>query len=60
MIRRQKKKYGWEFKFLGANIEAVKTAASFGIDKAQTVKYHCGSEDVQLNDDVMSDVIIKL
>lgn len=31
-IERQKNKYGWEFLFLGANIDAVETAKSFGID----------------------------
>lgn len=29
MIRRQKEKYGWEFLFLGANIDAVETAAAW-------------------------------
>jgi len=38
MIERQKEAYGWEFIFLGANIDAVQTAAQFGIarDRAQT------------------------
>ena len=31
MIRRQKEKYGWEFLFLGANIDAVETAGRLGI-----------------------------
>lgn len=31
MIERQKVKYGWEFLFLGANIDAVETASHFGI-----------------------------
>ncbi|WP_297701630.1 hypothetical protein [uncultured Fibrobacter sp.] len=31
MIERQKQKYGWEFIFLGANIDAIETAKSFGI-----------------------------
>ena len=31
MIERQKAKYGWEFLFLGANIDAVETASQFGI-----------------------------
>ena len=30
MIEHQKKKYGWEFLFIGANIDAVETAARFG------------------------------
>jgi len=31
MVERQKQKYGWEFIFLGANIDAIKTAKNFGI-----------------------------
>ena len=30
MIENQKKKYGWEFLFIGANIDAVETAKHFG------------------------------
>lgn len=31
MIERQKERYGWEFLFLGANIDAAREAARFGI-----------------------------
>ena len=40
MIERQKEKYGWEFLFIGANIDAVETAAKYGIDKDRAVNYH--------------------
>ena len=40
MIKCQKEKYGWEFLFIGANIDAVETAATFGIDKSRAVNYH--------------------
>ena len=40
MIQRQKDKYGWEFLFLGANIDAVETAAFYGIDEDHAVEYH--------------------
>ena len=40
MITRQKEKYGWEFLFLGANIDAAKEAARFGIDADRTANYH--------------------
>ena len=43
MVQRQKEKYGWEFLFLGANIDAVETAAHFGIDRERSVTYHCDS-----------------
>ena len=41
MVQRQKDKYGWEFLFLGANIDAVETAARFGIAENRAVNYHC-------------------
>ena len=37
MIERQKTKYGWEFLFLGANIDAVETVKHFGIEKERAV-----------------------
>ena len=40
MIERQKEKYGWEFIFLGANIDAAKEAARFGIDADCAANYH--------------------
>ena len=40
MIQRQKEKYGWEFLFLGANIDAAKEAARFGIDEDCAANYH--------------------
>ena len=43
MVKRQKEKYGWEFLFLGANIDAVETAARFGIAEDRAVNYHCDS-----------------
>lgn len=56
MIRRQKKQ-GWEFLFLGANIDAVKTADSFGIDADRAVNYHADQAGTQLNYEVLSDAI---
>ena len=39
MVKRQKEKYGWEFLFLGANIDAVETAARFGISEDRAVTF---------------------
>lgn len=39
MIERQKEKYGWEFLFIGANIDAVETAARYGISEDRAVNY---------------------
>ncbi|MBR5280546.1 MAG: VWA domain-containing protein [Clostridia bacterium] len=40
MIERHKAQDGWEFLFIGANIDAVETAARYGIDKDRAVNYH--------------------
>ena len=40
MIRRQKEQFGWEFLFLGANIDAAREAARFGIDADRAANYH--------------------
>lgn len=57
MIERQKEKYGWEFLFLGANIDAVETARHFGIGAERAVNYHCDSAGTQLNYEVLSEAI---
>lgn len=49
MIQRQKEKYGWEFLFLGANIDAVETAGRLGIGSDRAVNYHNDSVGTRLN-----------
>ena len=39
MVERQKQKYGWEFIFLGANIDAIETARNFGIDEERAANF---------------------
>lgn len=57
MIERQKKKYGWEFLFLGANIDAVETARHFGIDENRAVSYRSDSVGTKLNYEVISETV---
>ena len=57
MIRRQKEKYGWEFIFLGANIDAVETAGRFGIDADRAVDYVPDGEGTALNFRMMSETV---
>ena len=54
MVRHQKERYGWEFLFLGANIDAVETANRFGIDADRAVNYHADEAGTRLNYQVMS------
>ena len=56
-IERQKTKYGWEFIFLGANIDAVQTASRFGIAPDRAQNYHADSAGVNLNFRVMSEAV---
>lgn len=49
MIERQKSRYGWEFLFLGANIDAAAEAGKFGIEANRAVNYKCDSQGTELN-----------
>lgn len=57
MIERQKSKYGWEFIFLGANIDAISTAERFGISKDRATNYNSDSEGTLLNYEVISETV---
>lgn len=57
MIKKQKEKFGWEFIFLGANIDAVETAGRFGIDADRAVDYVPDSEGTELNFCMMTETI---
>ena len=48
MIERQKENYGWEFLFIGANIDAVETAARYGIGSDRAVNYHADGQGTQI------------
>ncbi len=48
MIERQKEKYGWEFLFIGANIDAVETAARYGIAQDRAVNYNADGQGTQI------------
>ena len=49
MVNRQQEKYGWEFIFLGANIDAIGTAARFGIRAERAANFHADQQGVLLN-----------
>lgn len=60
MITHQKETYGWNFMFLGANIDAVSTAAQFGIDEDFAVNYHADNLGTQLNYEMVSEAVAKV
>lgn len=57
MVKRQQEKYGWEFLFLGANMDAVETAGSMGICADRAVTFTNDSEGQELNFASMSDAL---
>ena len=57
MVKRQKERYGWEFLFLGANIDAAKEAAHFGIGADRSVNYKCDEAGTALNYEVISEAV---
>lgn len=57
LISRQKERYGWEFIFLGANIDAVGTARRFGISPDRAADYHSDEEGTRLNYAVLSESV---
>lgn len=60
MVQMQKEKYGWEFLFLGANIDAVSTAARFGIEEDFAVDYHADGVGTQVNYEAVSEAVSNL
>ena len=57
MVERQKEKYGWEFLFLGANIDAVAEAERFGIRRDRAVNYNCDSVGTAVNYKALSKAV---
>ena len=60
MIEKQKKKKGWEFLFLGANIDAIETAGQIGIAKERAVNFKCDSVGTRLNYGVVGAAISQM
>ncbi|MBQ6398801.1 MAG: VWA domain-containing protein [Clostridia bacterium] len=60
MVERQKEKYGWEFLFLGANIDAIETAGRFGIAPDRAANYNSDHEGTALNYEVLADTVQRM
>lgn len=57
MVERQKSEFDWEFIFLGANIDAVETAAYFGIAPNRAQNYHADRQGTIKNYHVISEAV---
>ncbi len=60
MVEHQKSKYSWEFIFLGANIDAIKTAADFGIDEDRATNFCADSTGINLNYETVSNFVSEM
>ena len=58
MIRRQQERYGWEFIFLGANIDAVGVAGRIGISEKRAARFHNDGAGIALNFSAVSETIM--
>ena len=57
LIERQEKEYGWEFIFLGANIDAVEYAENIGIRADRAANYHADPKGIRANYDAISNAV---
>ena len=57
MIQRQQEKYGWEFLFLGANIDAAREAARFGIRAENAANYHADAAGTAVIYEAVSEAV---
>ena len=60
MIRRRQEKYGWEFLFLGANIDAAREAARFGIREDRAANYHADRQGTGLIYEAVSEAVCQV
>ena len=57
MVERQKKKFGWEFLFLGANMDAINEAGKFGIEASRATNYECDSKGTKVFYEAVCNVV---
>ena len=57
MIEYQQSAFGWEFLFLGANIDAIHTARRMGIHADRAANYFADKEGVFLKDEIVNKTI---
>lgn len=60
IIERQKERYGWEFLFIGANIDSIDVANSFGIDASRAANYHSDKKGTEVLYDSVSEAVCNI
>ena len=59
-IQRQREKYGWEFLFLGANIDAAREAARFGIRADRAANYYADSVGTEVVYEAVNEAVCQV
>ena len=60
LVKHEQEKYGWEFLFLGANMDAISAARSFGIREDRAVRYSACNQGTKLNYCVVSETVSRV
>ena len=60
LIKRQQEKYNWEFRFLGANIDAIEVAGNMGICRDRAANYNCDEVGTALNYQVLEAAVTRV
>ena len=60
LVEHEREAHGWEFLFLGANMDAISAARSFGIRPDRAVRYECDGAGTGLNYEVVSKTVAKM
>ena len=59
MVEERQKDHHWEFLFLGANIDAVNVAGSFGVKESRAVRFESDKVGTELNYRVLTTMVSK-
>ena len=57
MVEKERTKYGWEFIFLGANMDAIGAAASIGIEEDRAARYMCDKVGIEKNFEAVDQIV---
>ncbi len=60
MIAEQRDKYSWQFVFLGANQDAIASAAKYGLEAGQALTYGANHQGTVAAFDVLDQKVHKL
>lgn len=60
MIKKEEEKYGWEFLFLAANIDAAETAERYGIRRERAANYRPTARGTEVLYECVSDAVMSI